>query len=739
MNYSAHSLEGRPECDWQPLDQHLEHVGRLAGEFASAFGADEFGRIAGSWHDLGKYSKEFQYYLRRKNGFEAHIEGAPGRVDHSSAGAQHSAHELSILGHLIAYVIAGHHSGLLDGRSPAACQEDRLKKQIPVWEAAPAAILHVPLPPVPQFIAKAFGEKNAFSIAFFTRMIFSCLVDADFLDTEKFMDPKKHRFRLPLPADILSQMESALDQYVLGLKDDHSPVNQDRQSVRAECLIAAGKLPGFFSLTVPTGCGKTLSSLGFALRHALLHGLKRIVYVLPFTTIIEQNADEFRNVMNLLPGIPLDRLVVEHHSNIDPENETPGSRLGSENWDAPLIVTTCVQFYESLFANRTSACRKLHNLSNSVIILDEAQTLPIDFLQPCLRALTELVQNYRATVVLCTATQPAIRKTKEFLIGISGIREIISNPTGLYHRLKRVELKNLGALKDNELLGRIRGEHQVLIVVNTRAHARKLWKDLDETAGHYHLSAQMCPAHRASVLGEIRTALKEGRTCRVISTQLIEAGVDIDFPVVYRSMAGIDSIAQAAGRCNRNGRLPRLGRVYIFGSEWPDEERFLIDTANCTAQVLDLAKGDPLALQNIERYFRLYYWDQSDRWDSRDILGSFSLVQDRGFPFLMNYSTVSDKVKIIAEDMKPVIVPWQEQGTDLWARIRNAPYLSLGMRRRLQRFIVQVRSRTWYGQLGRSISSVFDGSCGVLISVNTNYSDRYGLHFDDENKDIWMA
>lgn len=563
-------------------------------------------------------------------------------------------------------------------------------------------------------------------------MLYSCLVDADFIDTERFVKPEQAALRSPLPPTILNSMAAALDVYVRSKRNDKLPVNADRESVRQDCLAAAHLRPGFFSLTVPTGGGKTLSSLAFALRHAGVHGLQRIIYVLPFTTIIEQNASEFRQAMKSVQGASLDRLVIEHHCSIDAGKETAASRVACENWDAPLIVTTSVQFYESLFSRRSSACRKLHNLVRSVIILDEAQAIPVDFLQPSLMALRELVANYGSTVVLCTATQPAVHRRADFPIGIENVEEIVPDPHGLHSRLKRVSVENLGRRNDDEITSLLSREPQVLCIVNTRGHARMLMQKLGDREGTYHLSALMCPAHRAEVLGSIRSRLNDGLPCRVVSTQLIEAGIDIDFPVVFRSMAGLDSIAQAAGRCNRNGRLEGLGRTFIFESEHQEMERFLTDTAACTAQVLVTHDDAPLSLDAVEHYFKLYYWDQTARWDSKRILQSFRLAQERQFPFLFDFEKVAGEFRLIAEDTRPVVVPWGEDGKKLCDTLRVLPKLNREVIRQLQRFIVQIRGRSWMEQANRTIQPLFGENLAILISPQLHYSPTYGLHFDEQ-------
>lgn len=740
MKRYAHSLSHRGQEEWQLLEDHLNGVAERASKFAEPFKGRSMAYLAGIWHDLGKYSKEFQNYLLRENGHEAHIEDVPGRVDHSTAGAKHAVCEFKTMGHLLGYCIAGHHSGLLDAVSVGACQEARLKKQIPGLIDIPDEIRSKPEPDLPVYLKAALGNRDAFAVAFFTRMLFSCLVDADFLDTGTFMKPDQSVLRRPLPVDILSRMERALCEYMDTLKTNKAPVNADRDAVRAACLDKAALPPGFFSLTVPTGGGKTLASLSFALRHALSRGEndehQRIVYVIPFTSIIEQNAEVFREVMKRVEGIPTERLIIEHHSNFDPAKEMPESRLACENWEAPLIVTTSVQFYESLFANRTSACRKLHNLSRAVIILDEAQTLPVEYLKPCLAALKELVANYGATVVLCTATQPAVHHRADFPIGIEHVREIIPDPHRLYQRLKRVVVQDLGAQTDMEIAAKLTGEDQVLCVVNTRGHALKLWNEIGQHDGRYHLSTMMCPEHRTQKLNEIRNCLDDKKPCRVVSTQLIEAGVDVDFPVVFRSMAGLDSIVQAAGRCNRNGRISAHSRVYIFRSENPLAEKFLAETTNAGAQVLDLFKDDPLALEAIERYFKLYYWDQASRWDEYKIGGMFHLDgANPSLPFLFNFASAAKEFRLIRSNTRPVFVPWGIEGESLREELRKLPCLNRDIARRMQRYTVQIRERIWYENLNRNIEPFFDGSFAMLISPQMHYSDDYGLHLDEPKGD----
>lgn len=729
--YYAHSLEGKPPKNWQPLEKHLKNVAEKARTFADAFGAAEWGYLAGLWHDVGKYSNEFQNYLRVKNDIDASIETTPGRVDHSSAGAHHAARMLPILGHILAYAVAGHHSGLLNGRDTGACQEVRLNKIVSPWDHGLQFLPAFTEIDPPLFLRNSLSKKDAFSVAFFMRMIFSCLVDADFLDTEAFMNPQQASLRENWADKPLEQMDNTLTEFVRQLSQEDTPVNRQRALVRQACLNAAEEEPGVFSLTVPTGGGKTLSSLAFALRHAVRHGLRRIIYVIPLTSIIEQNADVFREALSSVSDKMGRDAVLEHHSNLDPEKETAINRLAAENWDAPLIVTTSVQFYESLFANKTSRCRKLHRLTRSVIILDEAQTLPVDYLKPCLRALQELTTNYGASIVICTATQPAIEKREGFEIGLQKPFEIMQNPVELYDQLQRVHVEDIGNQNDEELCRRMQAELQVLCIVNTRLHAKKLFETIGPDNGHFHLSGNMCPAHRTEKLKQIRECLNQGRICRVVSTQVVEAGVDVDFPVVYRSLSGLDSIAQAAGRCNRNGRLPHKGNTYIFRSEHPKSEKFFADTAQCAGEILSLYQ-DPLDLEAIRHYFRLYYWDQSTRWDEKNIMDNFSLNNDRSFPFNFGFAHVAKKFQLIDDaNACPVIIPWREEGSRLCERLRAMPAPTMESRRQLQRFVVQIPRRVWEGHVGSDIQLVHDG-VSILASPEIHYSQYVGLNLEAE-------
>ena len=723
--------------DLSPTHGHLNKVAFWAAKFASEMftkdseeskSAHAWGYLTGLWHDLGKFAPNWQTYLASKA--DPHAADASGKVDHSTAGAQHAVKN-HLLGHLLAYPIAGHHSGLLDGKSNTACQAIRLQKvDLPDYQNAPSEITSHPVPKLPAFL-----PRDAYSISLFTRMIFSCLVDADFLATEAFMNPSQAKTRNQAPDSALRDISQLIDAKIdaFGVPSPEDTVNFQRRTVVENCRSAATQSAGIFSLTVPTGGGKTLSSLSFALRHALAHGQQRVIYVVPFTSIIEQNAEVIREILASLQTGSFTPLI-EHHSSLSPEKESTQSRLATENWDAPIIITTAVQIYESLYAAKTSRCRKLHNIANSVVILDEAQSLPVDFLKPCLRVIQELADHYHTTAVLCTATQPAVHYDEaEFDIGLKNSREIIADTKSLFAALKRVEIESLGDLPDSSLVQRLADHSQVLCIVNRRKHAQQLFQMLGQGEGNYHLSALMCPEHRSLILTEIRQRLLDGQPTRVTSTQLIEAGVDVDFPVVYRALAGLDSIAQAAGRCNRNGRLLAPGVTYIFRPEDQKAETYFRETAQVAHQLIDL-HPDLLSQEAIRHYFDLYYYQQRNRWDAKGILDADSFHisgGDKAFPFLFQFKTVAENFRLIEDWQVPVIIPYDEKCRKLVAELRNPSIpLNRNLLRGLQRYTVQIPPRLRDDNI-RSFESLRDGQFHVLISTHLNYSKDFGLVFDE--------
>jgi len=718
--YYAHSKENQPSINWQLLEDHLNNVAKMARSFAEAFGAGDWGYLAGLWHDVGKYSDEFQQKLSIQEGSDAHIETKPGRVDHSTAGAQYAFKSAGDRGKLLAYAIAGHHAGLLDGKSNDVCLHDRLKKTIPSYSSCPEHILKTEsLGDLPIGLNIHNSKQFGFQISLFIRMIYSCLVDADFLDTEAFMDREKSLWRKGYPSlpELDKKLSSALKQLIESAPE--TSINKHRTEILRDCLNAAERPQGLFSLTVPTGGGKTLSSLAFAMKHVLKHGLERIIYVIPYTSIIEQNAAVFREILG-------EDAVLEHHSNFEPDEEDHRSRLASENWDAPVIVTTNVQFFESLYRSRSSRCRKIHNIADSVVILDEAQMLPVPLLKPCLEVLRELSSVYKTSIVLCTATQPALSTTETFKEGLEGVHEIIYDPGKLYAAFKRVQVEKLPVISDDELAERLIECKQAMCIVNTRKHARLVFEKIcDEEEGCYHLSALMCPEHRTATLNKIRSALLDGSPCRVISTQLVEAGVDIDFPVVFRSMAGIDSIAQAAGRCNREGKLREGGQVFVFSSEDGLPPGHFRQTAQTAESVIRHHK-DLLSQEAVTEYFRTLYWMKGEKLDEYQILDDLAEDAINGnFPFV----GVDKKFKIIKDGAESIIIPWNKEAEKIISGLRYSEYPA-SFARKAQRFTVQVYPKV-LGSLecAGSVERLHDQYC-VLTNMDI-YRDDLGLCPED--------
>lgn len=470
----AHTLPNSPVVHWELLEKHLQEVAGLAEQFANPLRAGQWGRLLGLVHDLGKYSTEFQSYLLKTADPDAGAaEGCSGRVDHSTFGARYIAEVIGKhKGHMLSYCIAGHHAGLPDGTSDEESgQHGTLQRRL---NSAQYPIPRVTCPDLrlqpPNFnIAPRTDGIVGFQLSFFVRMIFSCLVDADRTATEAFCNPAQ--------ADERAQLRPSICELKLRLQEflDHkqslsqpTAVNHLRASVLSQCRKASEFRPGFFSLNVPTGGGKTYSSLAFALDHACWFDLRRVVFAIPFTSIIEQTADAFRLALGALG----ERALIEHHTNLHARHDTRSNQFGTENWAAPIVVTTNVRFFESFFASSTSACRRLHRIARSVIVLDEAQTLPVELLEPSLAALNELVLNYGCSVVLCTATQPALERRPGFELGIEGVRHIISDPNSLFESLHRVQLHQAGVLTNDELVKRLAAERAVLCIVNTRPHER---------------------------------------------------------------------------------------------------------------------------------------------------------------------------------------------------------------------------------------------------------------------------
>ena len=652
--FFAHSHPSLKSARWHALSEHLDNTGARAAAFLDAVNAADLGRAAGLLHDLGKYSDEFQQRLA----------GKASRVDHSTAGAQIAMKRYpGPLGKIIAYCVAGHHAGLANGVNgqTISALADRIAGSPPALD--PVWRTEVALPDIlPPPIKPRDASRAGFSAAFLIRMLFSALVDADFLDTGAWFTQIDGRSTTPRHRPGLQQLLERLDLHLAKLAAKAAPteVNRLRRQVLTHARTMAAQRPGLFTLTVPTGGGKTLSSLAFALEHAVRHGQERVIYVIPFTSIVEQTAAVFRRALREGQLDPAD-YVLEHHSAFD--EDRIGQReardklqLAMENWDAPIVVTTAVQFFESLFANRPSRCRKLHNIANSVVILDEAQTLPLNLLLPCVSALDELARNWRSSIVLCTATQPALQARHGFNGGLDHVREIAPDPRRLYRSLRRTRIRHAGKLDDEQLRQRLLRSRQALCIVNTRRHARELFESLRDTPGSFHLSTAMCARHRRDALHDVRERLDGDRPVRLVATSLIEAGVDVDFEVVYRAEAGLESIIQAAGRCNREGRS-ETGNVYVFEPAPAPGRKPSPEVAQFASAARSVLRHheDPQSLSAITDYFREVYWIKGSELDAHRIL---SQLNERRRSLDFPFEAIARQFRLIETDMVPVIVPY---------------------------------------------------------------------------------
>jgi len=693
------------------LAEHLLETSRRASSFAEEFGAGEWGRLAGLWHDLGKYQQAFQDKLH----------GEQRTVEHSIVGALLAADKGLVAALPLVFAIAGHHGGLPNLEADqihGSPLQTRLRTHgellSAVRSAIPSELASIKLPVLPPALRAADINATRRRLEFFTRMLFSCLVDADFLDTEEFFQPGRRAVQV---FDAIGALRRRLDAAIatVAARAADSPINAARREILAACRSAVANPQGMFSLTVPTGGGKTLSAMAFAIAHAELHLLTRVICVIPYTSIIEQNAAVYREALGM-------DNVVEHHSNLDPNEESSRSALASENWDAPVIVTTTVQFFESLLANRTSRCRKLHNIVRSVIVLDEVQSLPVELLAPILDVLQELVARYGCSVVLATATPPALRRRDALPIGIENIREIVPNPSALAQRLRRVRIAwpkhDSPPIDWPHLADQVARHEQVLAVVHRRADAREL-ACLLPAEGTYHLSALMCPRHRLDVIARVHQALESGQTCRLVSTQLIEAGVDLDFPVVFRALAGLDSVVQAAGRCNREGHS-RLGTVHVFlAPSAPPQGTLRIAFETARGMLIDRADDlDPTDPAVMEDYFRrLYHKLEPDR---RGIQAQRAEL---------NFANTADLFHMIEDGYStPVVVPYGEAAERI-AAARSAP--SRKTFRALQPFTVSVHPQdiTRLQEAGAldPLNDPADSALVLTEPFSHLYDERFGL------------
>lgn len=735
--YYAHTKEGCPELDWEPLSKHLADVEAAAESRGQRFGVGLLAALAGRLHDFGKYRPEFQAYLR----------GKAGRVDHSSAGAAYAFRVQSPLGRVLAHVIAAHHAGLQDNLFKNEGRLDKAVAQLPGLEQAARAdglILPASLP-APGGFTPCQGEQG-FQLTMLIRMVFSCLIDADRSAAAAF----DSSFELPKPQSpppaSINALLGELQSWMARRGPPTTEIDRIRATILDHATAQANRPLDVFTLTVPTGGGKTLTSLAFALAHAAHHRLDRVIVVIPFTAIIEQTASVFRKALG-----PLGNQVLEHHTGFDMEDELrrDGERIGPDGlrlsmaiWNRPIIVTTALQFFESLFSNRPSRCRKLHSIARSVIVLDEAQTMPLPLLRPCVAALKELTRNYKNSVVLCTATQPALTASDDgsetgFKGGFVRPLELAPDVTRLFTVLRRVVVRDIGVQTDANLAKRLEARTQGLCIVNQRAHARELFTAIRHLPGARHLSTCMHAVHRKHVLDEIRNDLHNLRPCRVVSTSLIEAGVDIDFPMVLRASAGLDQIAQAAGRCNREGRRAAAdSEMLVFQASEYDVIQTLRPNAEIGAEMLRLHVADPLAPKAIRAYFDMLYWRKGNGLDAGRVLDDCeAAARTLDFPF----ESIATAMRFIDDAMVSVIVPAQEPNGEATMLLERLPFVTKpgGIARGLQRYAVGVPQRVRSDLIARKLAEPvcpdkFGDQFVKLLHLDL-YKPDTGLDWSDPN------
>jgi CRISPR-associated endonuclease/helicase Cas3 len=685
--YAAHSPNASGH--WQSMRDHVLAVAELARKHAAPFGGDDLAYWSGLLHDLGKYTPEFQQYL-----WDCHRAAQdprlkpprPGSAPHKQHGAAWTAARAPSM---LPFIILGHHGFIpCAGDTKAELAKLPAEALAALFQAASADCPELAvLPDLARVVRRlATGPMEA---EFLARMVYSCLVDADSLDTERHFNPDTAAMRerpLPTVADLTEALRESQRERMARAPD--TPLNRLRREVYEACQAASSLTPGVFRLTVPTGCGKTLSSLAFALEHARAHGLERVIYGIPYTSIVDQTAQVFEGVFG-------SEAVLEHHSALEPDEGNPERelwrRLAAQNWDAPLIVTTTVQLFESLWGNRPARSRKVHRLARAVIVLDEVQSLPPKLVRPLVDGLRLLAERYGSTILLCTATQPALDRNALEHAGFAEVREIVTDPPRLFAELKRVTY-DLHPLAGEpwgwpRVAERMRAQPQSLTILNTRKDALALLDALGGSPEVLHLSTLLCGRHRRDVLTEIRRRLKSGEPCRLVSTQVVECGVDVDFPLVLRALGPLDRIVQAAGRCNREGARSREdSRVVIFRPEGGGMPRGSYEVAFRAAEALLNQQVDLDDPATYERYFRRVF--AADHTDARGIQ---QLRAEFDFP------AVAERLRLIDDDTVGVLVPYagakDEIRVQIDAVLNSRHGMTRDLWRRVQPFLVSLARR----------------------------------------------
>ena len=795
----------------QYLWTHLTEASELAKGLASKIGLSKSGEILGLLHDLGKASKEFQNYLLSGEGlldpdsddYVDHI-AMKGKVDHSTAGAQviynhlwNKGSEGRIVAQVLSLAIASHHSGLIDCLSPSG--EDNFTRRMEKAEASShvneafSNLSEQERTAIEELLSddllirevmeklKSIKEENEsqqtlwFKYGLMIRYLFSCLLDADRLNTADFEFPGNARLRnnnvYPTWESLIKRLNAKMDEFER--KSNRNEVDNIRSRVSQSCLEFSSKPKGIYQLTVPTGGGKTFASLRFALNHAKEHSMDRVFYVIPYTSIIDQNAEEARKVLEDKDrnGNYLNKVVLEHHSNLTPDEETRRQNLLAENWDAPIVFTTQVQFLEALFGSGTRGARRMHQLANSIVIFDEIQTIPIRVVHMFNLAIRFLVQSCGATVVLCTATQPLLDKVEPIqrALNITPEQKIIPYEKDLFQQLKRVEVydrRKIGGWNDKEIaelaLSELRVKDSVLIVVNTKKSAYSLSQVIVQESGvtPYHLSTNMCPAHRLDILTEIKRKLENKEPVICVSTQLIEAGVDIDFGAVIRFLAGMDSIAQAAGRCNRNGIREEGGNVWIVNpvEENLDKLKDIKIGREKAQTILDGFNDDPnsfgndrISLNAMEAYYKYYFYERQGEMNypvnadssigrADDLFTLLStnessieerqrVTKDATFiTFRQSFQSAAKAFRVIDSLTQGVIVPYGEDGNEIITELCGAHKLEkqYGLIKKAQRFSVNLFPHEFRKLADNNVIREVQKGAGVFYLDKQYYSEKFG-------------
>lgn len=697
----------------QSNDEHQRGVAALAERYAAQFGMGDLGRLMGFLHDKGKEQTDWQKYIQGVTGFNADYANVKTGPHHAYVGAVIAQKQYPQIAPLIAQPIAGHHRGLYDYSD----YDEETRQEIPHDVS-----IDEPIP-----IHPTFPKMKPYDLHHLVRMLFSCLVDADSLDTESFMNPEQVRLRGSQTS--LQQLLVLLQKHLESIKANapDTVVNRIRNYVQEQCVKESQGEKGFYSLTVPTGGGKTLASVLWALHHAVKNQLQHIIIAIPYTSIIVQTASTLKQIFG-------EDNVLEHHSNVNPEDIKDKElrerlQLATENWDYPIIVTTNVQFFESLFSNKRSDCRKLHNIVKSVIILDEVQTLPLGFYKPIVHTLDSLQRIFGTSVLFTTASQPVLTGRIDGTnpaVGfdaLQSVHEIIPAEANLHDKLRRVELKfNRNACTYDEIAAELAKHQRVLCIVNTRKDAKELYERLPKEGICLHLSRMMCPAHVSATIERIKQVLKDAgnRPIRVIATQLIEAGVDIDFPVVYRQEAGLDSILQAAGRCNREGKSG-ICTTYVFslGKEHPLPPGYISQSNNARLNMGE--QHDWFAPEAMTNYFHQLHC-RIDNFDKEQ-------MQNLLYKPECEFEEAANRFRLIDDQTKSVIINWNGS-MDLYGQfLSQGPTYSI--MKKLAQYSVNVRERDFKKLQGMgAIEEPFENI--YAITKPAFYKADTGLSMDNQ-------